>query len=526
MISTFFRRSILTHKSYIPYGRQFANKASFLQEQIPETDYFENLKQAIQNHNQNWSEIKQSLLKSPGNLNHKNVDAIMLKLMVNNKILDTAQSFANYLQNEDSLTLGSTNGLLGLYYEIGKTRKLSDAERQFILDTYKILYDKYKILDSTTSEKLLHALCVIDETKKALRVLDEIHYSGVPSHSAYSTLVATLFRINKKAEALALIQRGLNDKRPILYVAYEQWINYIMRKYKTNSTIIKYLDEICVHIARNCLTLDVDTSKKLAETYSSLGWKAQFSTISRHSGLCECCNETLKCLKVTSDEFQELQKNVKEKLIVGSDLFLKTSPEELQRFLSFVEKTAPYDIVLDGLNIALAVGSPDNRLRATFLKAVVDHFKRQNKKILLLGRKHMLKWPKQPLEYLKNNTSYFFTDNLSQDDPYFITAAILSGPHTDIVSKDLLRGHMFNLKHEDLRHIFRRWQWQHQWMVFASRGRPQIMAPVKFTPFAQRADAGWHLPYDKEDPRSTGQVNLGLPNLTNWLCLKSNVVSK
>lgn len=53
----------------------------------------------------------------------------------------------------------------------------------------------------------------------------------------------------------------------------------------------------------------------------------------------------------------------------------------------------------------------------------------------------------------------------SQDDPFFITAALLSGPRTGFVSRDLLRGHRFKLQDEQLIHLFQRWQWQHQWKV-------------------------------------------------------------
>ncbi|KAI8432112.1 hypothetical protein MSG28_004611 [Choristoneura fumiferana] len=503
----------------ISVSLRFTNKTSFNSNQDSEFNLFEHLKQVIENHNQNWPQVKNTLISSQGRINNKNIDAIMLKLMVTNKKLDTALSFASYLDKTESLSLGATNGLLGLYYEIGRTKKLSDKQRNFILESYGNLYDKYKILDSMTSERLLHALCAIDECDKALKVLEDIHHTGVPSHSAYSNLIATFFRLNRRNEAVKVIQSSLNKKRPLQYIAYAEWINYILRKYKMNKTIVKHLDEICVHIARNSVTIDTATAEKLLEVYTAVGWSTQFSKIHKQSGQCNSCKETLQCLKLSMEEFHKLQNNIKEKLIVGSDLFLKTSPDELQRFQKFIEKTAPYDIVLDSLNIALAVGTPNSVQRISFLKAVVDQFKRENKRILLLGRNHMLKWPRQPLDYLRRNTFSFFTDNLSQDDPYFITAAILSGPHTDIVSKDLLRGHMFLLQDEELRHIFKRWQWQHQWMVFANKGRPQILPPLKFTPFAQKLNDGWHLPYEKE-AQSTGQVNIGVPDLTNWLCLR------
>lgn len=97
---------------------------------------------------------------------------------------------------------------------------------------------------------------------------------------------------------------------------------------------------------------------------------------------------------------------------MGSDLFLKTSPKELSLFLSFIHKTAPYDVVLDALNIAYGMGRSSNAEKMTLLKTVVDHFSGKNKKILLLGRKHMLKWHKQTLTYLMSKTCYFFTDDM------------------------------------------------------------------------------------------------------------------
>ncbi|KOB65995.1 Uncharacterized protein OBRU01_21943, partial [Operophtera brumata] len=396
-------------------------------------DQVEYLNSAIDNNALDWPSIKSNVLSQRGNINQKNFEGVILKLMINRRKYEAALSFANHLKsNSEEMTLGSINGLLGLYYFIGKTRKLSDEEKTFISDAYKSLYEKYKVLDFSTCEKLVRALCVIDEWEKAIWVLEDIHLTSVPSHTAFSIVVGTLFRNNKKKRAFEMISESIKHKRPLQYEAFDEWIKFILRKYKDRKAILKQLGEIHEHIARNYAV----------------------------------CKEKLECLKLSDEDFLKLQQNVKEKLIVGSDLFLKSSPEELQRFLSFIEKTAPYDVVIDALNVAYAVGKGFPSDRLGLLLATVDHFKEKNKKILLLGRKHMLKWGKSSIEKLKNSTCIFFTENLSEDDPYFITAAILSGPRTDIVSKDLLRGHQFNLQDEALRSMFRKWQWQHQWMLF------------------------------------------------------------
>lgn len=77
--------------------------------------------------------------------------------------------------------------------------------------------------------------------------------------------------------------------------------------------------------------------------------------------------------------------------------------------MTFVEQTAPYDIVLDALNISYAVGKYNND-KIGLLTYVIEHFQDRNMKILLLGRKHMLKWP--GMKFLLSRTCNFFTDNL------------------------------------------------------------------------------------------------------------------
>lgn len=120
----------------------------------------------------------------------------------------------------------------------------------------------------------------------------------------------------------------------------------------------------------------------------------------------------LSSLRLNEDEFNALQRNVKDKLIVKSDLFINTSPQELTRFLSFIEKTAPYDIIIDGLNVAFAAGDRHNVNRVNLLSVTVHHFKEMGMKIMLLGRKHMLRWPKRPMQFIMSNTDHFFTEDL------------------------------------------------------------------------------------------------------------------
>jgi hypothetical protein len=68
-------------------------------------------------------------------------------------------------------------------------------------------------------------------------------------------------------------------------------------------------------------------------------------------GRCSHCGRSLAEVTINDDIFRKLVKSMMDDVIIGSDIYYKTNPKELQNFKTFVEKTKPYDIVIDSLNI-------------------------------------------------------------------------------------------------------------------------------------------------------------------------------
>lgn len=259
------------------------NEATLKNAIFNKTEQMDFLKEQVENPKIVWNDFRNSILHIPGTLNEKNIDAVILKILVATKKFDSALSFTTYLKScNQEFSLGVINGLLNFYYEYAKENTLSDEQKDFILASYENLYDRYKILDFSTNEKLLHALCSINEWKKCMKLIDDIYLSGVPTHSTFSTLIATLFRNNRKSEAMKMIDKSIQSRRPLQDYAYEEWIKYIFRKYKDKKTQCKYLNEICCHISDNCAVVSSVTAQMLKESFEKLDWTTNFTEVNRN----------------------------------------------------------------------------------------------------------------------------------------------------------------------------------------------------------------------------------------------------
>ena len=66
-------------------------------------------------------------------------------------------------------------------------------------------------------------------------------------------------------------------------------------------------------------------------------------------------------IELASCDFEGLQREFLEKSLIGSNVYLKSNPQEVERFRDFVMENAPFDVVLDALNIALKGQRTDMR---------------------------------------------------------------------------------------------------------------------------------------------------------------------
>lgn len=90
----------------------------------------------------------------------------------------------------------------------------------------------------------------------------------------------------------------------------------------------------------------------------------------------------------------------------------------------------------------------------------------------------MTKWPAWNL--ITQNAKTFLTDDISQDDPYLLYCALICGINTKIISRDLMRSHVFLLKDQHYKRLFNRWLFQNRCELLHVNEKGNVFIKVNY----------------------------------------------
>lgn len=105
------------------------------------------------------------------------------------------------------------------------------------------------------------------------------------------------------------------------------------------------------------------------------------------------------------------------------------------------------------------------------------------------------------------NTCFSTGGRRSHDDPFVLYAALHGGPGTLLVSRDLMRQHLFRLGDAHLQELFRRWRHLHQEEFGTTT--PAVSLQVQGS-----SVRGWHVPHTEGNCTATATSSA-----LQWLCL-------
>ncbi|KAG7511170.1 hypothetical protein JOB18_042293 [Solea senegalensis] len=397
-----------------------------------------------------------------------------------------------------------------------------DAE---VFDVYGIMRGRFSTLDTGASSLFIKSFSRTARWREAVNILHEMKVV-TPSPRNYGDVIAAAMLHGDMMTAWALydelIENGLSPQQD----TWETLFKGVKRTTEVEADNISHseyeerLRGILSGMRNNQIYPQYNLVSSIKSWFESLPgqkWTGNW-TSATPKGLCRCCGSELESIQLTADEYQEIKDRVMTDIIQGRDVFNKTTPEELEHFKEFVKRRPSFDVVVDGLNVANA--NKDKSKQSATLLAVVSELERQGLTVLVLGRKHMLRpsksWERHNMNLIQLKAHCFFTDNISEDDPFLLYATLQSGNHCRFVSRDLMRDHKACLPDGATRRLFFKWQRGHQLVVdgqVAAGRMVRFQSVPSYDTIVQTSGDSWHIPYDNTEDRTTYEVP------QQWLCL-------
>lgn len=80
------------------------------------------------------------------------------------------------------------------------------------------------------------------------------------------------------------------------------------------------------------------------------------------------CESHLDQIHLSNEDYENLKNIVINRILIGQDIFKNTMPYELEKFFHLMELYAPFDIIIDGLNVAYVTDKTGSTI--TYVKVV------------------------------------------------------------------------------------------------------------------------------------------------------------
>ncbi|ELK11321.1 Mitochondrial ribonuclease P protein 3 [Pteropus alecto] len=422
-------------------------------------------------------------------------DWIISQMAHYNSSVDVAKSLLAWVAAKN-------NGIVG-YNLLVKYLYLCVFHKQTseVFDIYEIMKARYKSLESGGTSLLIRGLIHSDRWREALLLLKDIKKVMTPSKKNYNDCIQGALLHQDVNIAWNLYQELLCQDLIPMMETLKAFFDF-GKGIKDDQYSNKLLD-ILLYLRNNQLYPGESFAQSIKTWFES--------------GQCLGCGKTIESIHLSPEEYEYLKGKIMRDVIDGGDQYKKTTPQELKRFKNFVKYCPPFDIVIDGLNVAKMF--PKARESQVLLN-VVSQLAKQNLQVLVLGRKHMLtpcaRWRKDEMEKVQKQASCFFADNISEDDPFLLYATLHSGSHCKFITKDLMRDHKACLPDAKTQRLFFKWQQGHQLAIINRLPGSKITFQhiLSYDTVVQTTGDSWHIPYDED---LVERYSYEVP--TKWLCL-------
>ena len=299
------------------------------------------------------------------------------------------------------------------------------------------------------------------------------------------------------------------------------------------SEVTAMADKVLEEMMENLSTLSESTLGLLQTWFEGDrdgAWEIRRGTVNL-DGECSCCSVRLRAIDLDGPQFKafsagitklasQRERSNSSKKKGGEAGEPKVS--QFEQFSQWLERKGPFDVVIDGANVAMYGQAKENHMQPRQISQVVQQIQKEqpDSRVLVVlhnRRVNQLRQSRQGkkvLEQLLRTGVLYATPTGSNDDWYWMHAVVQAGPRGLLISNDQMRDHIFQLLSPK---FFPKWRARHQVTFEFWDNHLTFERPAKFSTCIQRdvptaadgeqaAEAlGWHFP-----PSETQE----------WLCVR------
>ena len=327
--------------------------------------------------------------------------------------------------------------------------------------------------------------CARGDVSTADAQLAEASDRGLVSLRTISPLIAKYAELGNLPRTFALFreieQRNLNPDDAL--------VRSVFLSLRQTDDIAAYVDLINQGLRKHATILEEASEKEATELLTARGWTVKPTTI-HQNGKCNCCSSQLEPPTLDEGLQKMLRSEMQRMLERTKDVVM------FSRFQKWLKKNGPFDVIVDGLNVAFAgTGTmvPGN------ISKVVNHFEALGHRVAVLAKAHVLTY--EPLRHLQFAGRLFCVDESRLDDLYWIYAAVEGGLEVQCITNDKMRDHARHLDPSKIP-LFVKWKMAHRVeFEFAGKRKDLVVHPramyYTISQISQEDSVNhWHLPCD------------------------------
>lgn len=297
-----------------------------------------------------WTNLRERILESHKFINKVNIDATILGLCNKYGGLEVGRTYIQYLNDQKhNLNVAVLGKYLRLFAIPEGEKCLPEDQENEILGLYNSIRASQSTLPANAAESFVYALCLTPYWEEAVELFTTIKLFSIPSHAAYGSLISAAFRYGNERMGRKWLEEALASNRFPTAQSLIAWVDFCARN-KTG------FDVFLEFIGQHELLITEPISKRLKQYLEEDGVSVQLTDITK-KGSCNNCGTNLEEISLTNIEFTVLKEEFLKRVLIKDNIFLKSSPQELEDFNQLLSKTGPYDCIIDGLNVAYSLGN-------------------------------------------------------------------------------------------------------------------------------------------------------------------------